>query len=103
MDFGRVAIDSTDSNFVPPDPELAMGPSHAIAAVNSSFRIFDATTGNPLTGAINFSFLFSATSSCGLLGAEKLFDPNAIYDEQAGRFIPSGPMPMARTSASRSL
>ena len=66
---------------VPPDPELAVGPNHIIAAVNVAFEIYD-KNGSSLFGPTTFSSFLSADSNC-----TGLFDPNAIYDEAADRFI----------------
>lgn len=66
---------------VPPDPELAVGPNHVIAVVNVAFEIYD-KTGTSLMGPTTFSSFMSANASC--IG---LFDPNALYDESADRYI----------------
>ena len=79
---GNTAIDASTNNSVPPDPELAVGPSHVIAVVNVDYRIFDASDGSALTSATNLTTLMNANSDC-----TGLFDPNAIYDEEAERFI----------------
>ena len=76
------AIDASSSNSVPPDPELAVGPSHVIAVVNSRYRIFSASTGSPLISATRLSTLMSANSDC-----TGLFDPNVLYDEEYDRFL----------------
>ena len=67
----------------PPDPDLSVGHDHVIAVVNNSFGIYD-KAGNLLVGPTTFSTLF------GPLGGDCVgfpFDPNALYDEEAGRYI----------------
>lgn len=66
---------------VPPDPELAVGPNHIIAAVNVAFEIYD-KTGTSLVGPITFDSFMGTNPSC-----TGVFDPNAIYDESADRYI----------------
>lgn len=66
---------------VPPDPELAVGPNHILAVVNVAFEIYD-KNGNSLVGPTTFFSFFNGNSSC-----TSVFDPNALYDEQADRYI----------------
>lgn len=68
---------------VPPDPELAVGPSHIIAVVNVAFAIYD-KAGTLLRGPITFSSFFAGTPNCSNTA---VFDPNVLYDEQRDRFI----------------
>jgi hypothetical protein len=66
----------------PPDPELAVGPGHVIAVVNTSFRIYS-KTGAPLGAPIAFNTFFTGTP--GFPGGS--FDPVASYDESRDRFV----------------
>jgi hypothetical protein len=66
---------------VPPDPELTVGPNHIIAVVNVALEIYD-KSGNVLVGPTTFDSFMSANSNC-----TGVFDPNAIYDESADRYI----------------
>jgi hypothetical protein len=66
---------------VPPDPELAVGPSHVIAVVNVAFQIYG-KNGNSLAGPTTFASFMDADSDC-----TGVFDPNVLYDEEADRFI----------------
>ena len=70
---------------VPPDPELAAGPDHLIAVVNVALEIYD-KSGSSLTGPITLSTLFASLPGGNCTGSGP-FDPNAIYDESADRFI----------------
>jgi hypothetical protein len=66
---------------VPPDPELAVGPNHIVAVVNVAFEIYD-KNGNSLVAPTTFASFFSSNQNCS-----GVFDPNALYDEQADRYI----------------
>jgi len=67
----------------PPDPELAVGPNHIIAVVNSSLEIYD-KSGSSLVGPQPFEVFFAALGG----GCTSFpFDPNVLYDESADRFI----------------
>ena len=86
VSLGFPSIDITEccggGGSVPPDPELAVGPNHIIAAVNVSFEIYDVDTGNSLAGPTTFSSFMNSESNCN-----GVFDPNVIYDEKEDRFI----------------
>lgn len=66
---------------VPPDPELTVGPNHIISVVNVALEIYD-KSGNSLVGPTTFDSFMSANPNC-----TGVFDPNAIYDESADRYI----------------
>ncbi|MCP5100657.1 MAG: DNRLRE domain-containing protein, partial [Chloroflexi bacterium] len=66
---------------VPPDPELAVGPNHAIAVVNVAFEIYD-KSGNVLNGPTTFASFMASNPTC-----TGVFDPNALYDEEADRYV----------------
>lgn len=82
------AFDSIDYNEccggggnVPPDPELTVGPNHVIAVVNVAFEIYD-KNGNTLQAPTTFASFMGGDPNC-----TGVFDPNAIYDESADRYI----------------
>lgn len=66
---------------VPPDPELAVGPSHIVAVANVAFEIYN-KNGTSLVGPTTFFSFFNANANC-----TGIFDPNALYDEEADRYI----------------
>lgn len=68
------------TNSIPPDPHLAVGPNHVIQVVNTSFRISD-KNGNTLK-TISANSWYAST----LAGASP-FDPKVHYDHHAGRWI----------------
>lgn len=76
------SVDYSDgSNAVPPDPEMTAGSNHLIAVTNFAIEIYD-KTGASVYGPINSDDFFSENSLC--FGT---FDPNAVYDEEADRYI----------------
>ena len=66
---------------VPPDPELAVGQNHVIAVVNVAFEIYN-KSGTSVVGPTTFASFMSGNSNC-----TGVFDPNAVYDESADRYI----------------
>ncbi|MEN8165038.1 MAG: hypothetical protein ABFS37_12985 [Acidobacteriota bacterium] len=65
----------------PPDPEMAAGPNHLIAVVNSMVEVYD-TSGSTLSGPVATDTFFS-----GVAGCSNTFDPNTLYDEKEDRFF----------------
>jgi len=74
---------AASGGWTPPDPDLAVGNNHAIAAVNSAFAVYD-KSGALLGGPYDFAAFFSGNTRCRDTFA---FDPNVLYDEAADRFI----------------
>ncbi len=79
--FEALDFVTAGSNFVPPDPELAVGPGHVIAVANDSFAVYS-PVGVVLAGPVSFSVFFAGTPGC-----VNLFDPNVVYDEELDRFV----------------
>ena len=73
----------SQTNFLPPDPIIAVGPNHVLACVNSTFRIWD-KSGNVLK-TISLSSWFSNVRP-GLAFS----DPRVIYDHFANRWVMIG-------------
>jgi len=100
IDAANCCQDTGYSAQVPPDPDLAVGPDHVIAVVNSTFEIFD-KEGNSLTGPIQFASFFDPTMGGANPGAgtptdgctayaggfSGVFDPDAVYDPMTDRFV----------------
>ncbi len=63
------------TNSIPPDPNIAVGPRHIVSCVNSQFSIYD-KNGNRLI-TIDASTWFGADP----------FDPKVIYDHYAKRWV----------------
>ncbi len=71
-------IDQTNS--IPPDPYIAVGPNHIVEVVNTSFRITDKKG--------NVSATISAGSWYGSNGKSyDPFDPKVIYDHHKNRWV----------------
>lgn len=70
----------TMGNFIPPDPHIAVGPTHIIATVNTSFGIWD-KDGN-LIKVINPDTWFQS-----LVPNPDCFDPQIMYDHFDKKWI----------------
>jgi hypothetical protein len=70
---------------VPPDPDMAVGPNHVLVAVNESLAVYN-RSGGTVVAPVPFAALFNGVDGC--YGSNTaLFDPNVLYDEEAGRFV----------------
>lgn len=68
------------SNSIPPDPYLAVGPEHILSVVNSSFKISD-KQGNTLFSLPADSWFSNVLSNAGT------FDPKVVYDHFDKRWV----------------
>lgn len=68
------------TNFIPPDPILAVGPHHVMVAVNSTFRIFDKN--GTILKTIDADLWFNQ-----VLTGVSTFDPILMYDHFDNRWI----------------
>lgn len=66
-----------DTGSLPPDPHIAVGPNHALQAVNSMFRV-TSKTGSTL---LEFSFAQWWQQQF------RIFDPWVVYDHHSGRWV----------------
>ena len=78
IDFNQV------TGSTPPDPTITAGDKGIIAAVNTSFQVYD-LQGNSLAGPTKFKTFWG--SNCGTGSGVSFFDPYLEYDEEADRFI----------------
>ncbi len=80
-DFGFLGIAATGWN--PPDPDLAAGPDHVVLVVNGELHVYTHD------GTSTFSQVIAGAG--GFWGAQGagsfVFDPIAVYDPHAQRFI----------------
>lgn len=72
------------TNFIPPDPSIAAGPTHVMGGVNSTFRIWD-KRGNILKTISASTWL----ASLGLGIGGTVSDPKIIYDHFSKRWVMS--------------
>jgi len=72
------AVDAT--GWTPPDPDLAVGPNHIVAVVNSSIAFFDKS------GVKQFQQT-AGTFFSGMGAGSFIFDPKAFYDRARGRYV----------------
>lgn len=70
----------TATGWLPPDCTMAVGPSHVLASVNSSVAIYDKTGTSLMQRTLTQWF---ANVAQGLT----IFDPKALYDQHAGRWV----------------
>jgi hypothetical protein len=70
------------TGWYPPDPIMAVGPSHVLVMVNSSLAVYNKTGGAPLIQK-TLSSWFSSVNP----GTTMIFDPKCVYDPWNQRFI----------------
>jgi hypothetical protein len=70
-----------DTTWFPYDCAVAAGPQHVLAAVNSSVAVYRKTGG----GAVLQRTLTAWFSN--VISQAKIFDPKALYDQHAGRWV----------------
>ena len=75
---GFVGVPAT--NFLPPDPIMAVGPNHVIVMVNTTFRIYDKS------GTLLKNITADAWET-GIVPGLNHSDPQVIYDQYAKRWI----------------
>ena len=68
------------TNYIPPDPDVAVGPDHIITTVNVDFSIWD-KEGNLINNINGDTWCSQA------IGAPDAFDPQVIYDHYDGRWF----------------
>src|SRR5205823_7368076 len=69
------------TGWLPPDCTLAAGPQHVLLSVNSSVAVYAKTGGAPLLQRT------LTTWFANVLNAAMIFDPKALYDQHAGRWV----------------
>jgi len=72
--------------WTPPDPTIAVGPTHVIETVNMALAFYRKSD-----GVLEFSVNLDSTGSPGFFedvgGGNFTFDPKCFYDHYAGRFV----------------
>lgn len=75
-----------DTGWIPPDHGLAVGPSHVVQMVNSSWRAFT-KTGGAVTPLRPFCGYGGWWTNVLPPGVTHCFDPRAMYDQFSGRYV----------------
>lgn len=77
------AINVNESGSIPPDPDIAVGPSHAVVVVNTHVGFFNKTTGQrTFFQALTNTGFFSDVAQTNFQ-----FDPKVFFDPQSQRFF----------------
>src|SRR5215471_12991006 len=71
----------------PPDTNASVGATQVVETVNTSYQVYDKTTGNSILGPNEISSVFAGlTGPCG--SSHNFFsDPVVLYDKAAGRWL----------------
>lgn len=83
FDSIEVAECCASGSLNPPDPEMSAGPQHVIAVVNAAVEIYE-KDGTSVFGPTPLEVFFSSLGGGCTAFA---FDPNTVYDEDAGRYM----------------
>jgi hypothetical protein len=71
----------TDTDWIPPDCTMAVGPQHVLIAANSSVAVYT-QAGTVAQAPRTLSAWFG-----NVISSAKIFDPRALYDQHANRWI----------------
>lgn len=66
---------------IPPDCTMAVGPQHLLLSVNSSVAIYDKSSGAPVLQRTLTQWFWNVVQGA------TVFDPKALYDQHAGRWV----------------
>lgn len=76
---------SNTLGLTPPDAEIAVGINHVVEVVNSTVAIYNKADGSTAAGPVDMEALYSGVCGAG----QFYFDPVAVYDDQANRYVVS--------------
>jgi hypothetical protein len=71
----------TATGWIPPDCTMAVGPQHVLLSVNSSMAIYGKTGGAPVMQRTLTQWFSNVVQGM------TIFDPKALYDQHAGRWV----------------
>lgn len=74
-----------NTGWIPPDPQVAVGPAQVLEIVNEQYAVYDKATGS-LLKQDSLLNLFSGYDTNGI----GVFDPQCLYDEATGKFVVAG-------------
>lgn len=69
------------TGWLPPDCTMAAGPSHVLLSVNATLAVYNKTGGAPLKTVTLTTWFQNVITNA------KIFDPKALYDQHAGRWV----------------
>lgn len=69
------------TGWIPPDCTLAVGPQHVLQAVNSSLAVYNKVGGAPVLQRTLTQWFSNVVQGI------TIFDPKALYDQHAGRWV----------------
>jgi hypothetical protein len=69
------------TGWIPPDCTMAVGPLHVLLAVNSSLAVYNKTGGAPVLQRTLTQWFANVVQGM------TIFDPKALYDQHAGRWV----------------
>lgn len=69
------------TGWLPPDCTMATGPAHVLLSVNATVAIYNKAGGAPVKQATLTTWFSNVISNA------KIFDPKALYDQHAGRWL----------------
>ncbi len=88
QNFLGISAATSGCGCLPPDPNGDVGRTQYIQAVNTSFQIYDKSTGATLSGPTTFNSLFAplgTSTPCG--NTKNQGDPVVFYDQIADRWV----------------
>ena len=72
----------------PPDTNASVGNTQVVETVNTSYQVFNKSTGASVFGPVEISRVFSGVSgACGLGSVGSYTDPVVLYDKAANRWL----------------
>ena len=77
---------STQSVFIPPDTNGAVGPNHIVVQANGRSKMFN-KAGSLASGTTNQTLFDFWVNRAGQAGTLDEFDPRVVYDRQSGRWF----------------
>ena len=87
VSFEGIDISRGCGSCLPPDTNGAVGPNHYVQMVNTSFAVFDKTTGAVIKAPTKINQLWSGTTGQPACKANNDGDPIVIYDQLADRWL----------------
>jgi hypothetical protein len=78
---GSANFAGIETTWLPPDCTIAVGPQHVLVSVNSSLAVYNKTGGAPVLQRTLSQWFANVVQNM------TVFDPKALYDQHAGRWV----------------